>query len=49
MADKTPDNSAKDSTDRPPFFKSWTALYTLVISFLALLVVLFYIFMKVYS
>ena len=51
-ADQTPGNSIskrEESADQPPFFRSWSTIYTLVLSFLALLIVLFYVFMKVYS
>lgn len=35
--------------DQPPFLKSWTRVYIFVLSFLAFLVILFYVFMKVYT
>lgn len=36
-------------SNSPPFFTSWSQIYAAVLSFLALLIVLFYIFMKTFS
>ncbi|MES2882703.1 MAG: hypothetical protein V4676_11180 [Bacteroidota bacterium] len=35
--------------DKPPLFKTWTHWYVLVISFLILLIILFYLFTKTFS
>jgi len=35
--------------EKPPVFKSWTAWYVLVIGFLALLILLFFLFTKHFS
>ena len=35
--------------DQPPFFRSWTGLYALVLGVLALLVLLFYLFTQHYK
>lgn len=48
----TPDQQFRnggESEDRPPFFSSWPKVYTFVLSFLSFLILLFYLFMKVYS
>ena len=38
-----------DQNNKPPFFKSWTSWYVLVIGFLILLIILFYLFTKTFS
>ena len=38
-----------DAEDPPPFGRSWAALYAAVLLALALMVVLFYIFTRVFS
>jgi hypothetical protein len=35
--------------DKAPFFKSWTGWYVFVLAFLALLIVLFFLFTKRFS
>jgi glucose uptake protein GlcU len=35
--------------EKPPFFKSWNSWYAMVIGFLALLIILFYLFTKHFS
>jgi hypothetical protein len=39
----------KDQKDKVPLFKTWTAWYVFVISFLILMIILFYLFTKTYS
>jgi hypothetical protein len=38
-----------EENNKVPLFKSWTAWYVLVIAFLAVLIVLFYLFTKTFS
>ncbi|MGZ3956786.1 MAG: hypothetical protein ACXVBT_02815 [Flavisolibacter sp.] len=35
--------------DKPPIFKTWTSWYVLVIGFLAILILLFYLFTKTFA
>jgi len=43
-----PDKERRIIEDRPPFFKSWTAVYALVLGFLGFLVLLFHLFTRHY-
>ena len=45
-----PDETQTDSQteEPPPFGRSWTALYALVLAWLAVQVVLFYLFTRVF-
>jgi disulfide bond formation protein DsbB len=47
--DVHPQGNIGDTADRPPFFTSWSRVYTAVLAFLALLIILFYVFMKAFS
>jgi hypothetical protein len=38
-----PERARKGLDDRPPVFRSWTAVYALVIGFLAFLVLVFHL------
>lgn len=38
-----------DDAERPPLFKTWSALYAFVLSFLALLIAAFYLFGRFFS
>lgn len=38
-----------NSEEKPPFFSSWTHLYILVFSNLLILILLFYVFTKVFD
>jgi len=40
--------AAASETDTPPFFASWRRLYAAVLTAQALLVLLFYIFMRIF-
>jgi len=44
-----PPNTPEDEEEKPPFFSSWRAMYTFVLTFLAFLILLFYVFMKIFS
>lgn len=44
-----PEYKKKDEQDKPPFFSSWKKLYMLVLLNLAVLIVLFYLFMKTFD
>ena len=44
-----PRNSNDDVDNQPPILKTWNRLYTIVILNLAFLIVLFYIFSKVFE
>lgn len=37
------------NTDKPPLFKNWTTWYLVVILFLAVLILLFYLFTKTFA
>ena len=39
----------EEEKDRPPIFNSWTHWYVIVISFLLILIILFYVFTKTFS
>ena len=39
----------RDETDKPPFFKSWSGMYWLVLGNLAFLILLFYLITKIYE
>ena len=41
--------STNPEKDLPPFFKSWNQLYMFVVVWLVLLIILFYIFTKVFE
>jgi hypothetical protein len=44
-----PDDAGRERRsreDRPPFFRRWSAVYALVLGFLALLVLLFHLFTR---
>ena len=43
-----PDRERHLIEDRPPFFRSWTGVYALVLGFLGFLVILFYLFTRYY-
>ena len=43
------DESKKSIEDKPPFLGSWNKIYILVLSELAIHIVLFYLFTKVFS
>ena len=51
MTSATPPQDARrsDPTDEPPYFRSWRSWYGLVLLVLALLVVAFALFGRVYS
>jgi uncharacterized membrane protein len=42
-------NPNHENSDRPPLFKTWPRMYAFVLSFLALLVVAFYFFGRIFS
>jgi hypothetical protein len=42
------DEETRDTTDGPPFGRSWATLYALVLLNLALLVLLFYLFTRAF-
>jgi hypothetical protein len=48
MKENHPVDTEKE-LDGPPFFKSWSGMYWLVLGNLALLIVVFYIITKVYE
>lgn len=39
----------RETDEAPPFGRSWTTLYAVVLGFLAFLVVLFYLFTRAFS
>jgi hypothetical protein len=41
--------AAREADERPPFGRSWTALYAVVLVNLAVLVVLFYLFTRAFA
>jgi hypothetical protein len=43
------ENNIVDEESPPPFLKTWNNLYTLVLGNLVVLIVLFYIFTKVFE
>lgn len=45
----TEDSGLRTNESLPPAFKSWSRLYTLVLAELAFLILLFYLFMKVFE
>ncbi len=44
-----PPSAHHDESDRPPFLGTWRKVYAAVLSFLFGLIILFYIFMRVFS
>jgi hypothetical protein len=45
----TPADAARAGDEQPPFGRSWTTLYAVVLFNLALLVVLFYLFTRAFA
>ena len=43
------ENNSIDKTESPPFGKSWKNLYTIVLAELAVLILFFYFFTKVFE
>ncbi|HZM68915.1 MAG TPA: hypothetical protein VFB95_00945 [Candidatus Cryosericum sp.] len=43
-----PDKERQIMQDRPPFFRTWSAVYGLVLGFLAFLILLFQLFTRHY-
>lgn len=43
------DSDDPGDNGKPPVFKTWTGLYVSVLSYLAVLITLFYIFTKAYQ
>jgi hypothetical protein len=42
------DDQRNNTEDRPPFFRSWSGVYALVLGFLGVLVLLFHLFTRHY-
>ena len=40
---------SKQDSDSPPILKTWSRLYSLLLTELVLLIILFYLFMKIFS
>ncbi len=47
--EQPPTDTPRASDERPPFGRSWTALYAVVLVNLAVLVVLFYLFTRAFA
>ena len=44
-----PDKEQRILQDRPPFFRTWTGVYSVVLGFLGFLVLLFHLFTRHYQ
>ncbi|WP_347158148.1 hypothetical protein [Pontibacter chitinilyticus] len=49
MQEKTPPVDTEAPLEKPPFFKSWSGMYWLVLGNLAFLVGLFYLITRLYA